>query len=50
MSIIINVIRHIKETMPFYVPIVACMMAGIYGYITYKIILITLNFLTLKIY
>jgi hypothetical protein len=43
-----EVIKHIVLGMPFYVPIAACFMAGLYGYIGYKIALITLEFLTTK--
>ena len=43
-----EVVRHILEAMPFYVPIAACFVAGLYGYIGYKIALITLEFLTTK--
>jgi hypothetical protein len=43
-----DVVRHILEAMPFYVPIAACFMAGLYGYIGYKAALTTLDFLTSK--
>jgi hypothetical protein len=43
-----EVVRHILEAMPFYVPIVACFAAGLYGYIGYKVILTILDFLTCK--
>jgi hypothetical protein len=43
-----DVVRHILEGMPFYIPIAAVLMAGLYGYIGYKLILLTLEFLTCK--
>jgi hypothetical protein len=43
-----DVLKHILEAMPFYVPIAACLMAGLYGYIGYKVILISVEFLTTK--
>ena len=43
-----DVIRQILEIMPFYVPIAAVLMAGLYGYIGYKVLLTTFDFLTCK--
>ena len=43
-----DVLKHILEAMPFYVPMAACLMAGLYGYIGYKVILISVEFLTTK--
>jgi hypothetical protein len=43
-----DVARHILEGMPFYIPIAACLMAGLYGYIGYKVLLTTFDFLTCK--
>jgi hypothetical protein len=43
-----DVIKHIVLGMPFYVPIAAGFMAGLYGYISYKILLKVLDFLTCK--
>lgn len=40
-----DVIRHILEAMPFYVPLSAALMLGLYGYIGYKISLTTVEFL-----
>ena len=43
-----EVLKHIVLGMPFYVPIAAGLMVGLYGYIGYKVALITLEFLTTK--
>jgi len=43
-----DIVRQILEGMPFYIPIAAALMAGLYGYIGYKVILTTLDFLTCK--
>ena len=43
-----DVIKHIVLGMPFYVPIAAGLMVGLYGYIGYKVILTTVEFLTSK--
>jgi hypothetical protein len=41
-------IKHIVLGMPFYVPIAAGLMVGLYGYIGYKALLAVLDFLTSK--
>jgi hypothetical protein len=43
-----DVIKHIVLGMPFYVPVAAALMLGLYGYIGYKVILTTVEFLTSK--
>ncbi len=43
-----DVIKHIVLGMPFYVPVAATLMLGLYGYIGYKVILTTVEFLTSK--
>ena len=43
-----DVIKHIVLGMPFYVPIAAGLMVGLYGYIGYKGLIIVLDFLTSK--
>ena len=43
-----DIIKHIVLGMPFYFPIAAGLMVGLYGYIGYKVILTTLDFLTCK--
>ena len=43
-----DIIKHIVLGMPFYVPVAAGLMVGLYGYIGYKVILTTFDFLTCK--